>query len=116
LGAGSGLFTILLRQHFPNAHIHVIDFSAPMLALAHERLGIDSGISYLHADYTKSPLPQPVCAIVSSLSIHHLDDRGKQLVYRRAFEALKPNGVFVNADHIAGPTPQVEEIYQQRWL
>src|SRR6185437_2289028 len=47
LGAGSGLFTILLRQHFPNAHIHVIDFSAPMLALAHKRLGIDSGISYL---------------------------------------------------------------------
>ena len=87
-----------------------------MLALAHERLGIDPDITYHHADYTKSPLPQSVCAIVSSLSIHHLDDPEKQLVYRRAFEALKPNGVFINADHIAGPTPAMETIYHQRWL
>jgi tRNA (cmo5U34)-methyltransferase len=31
-------------------------------------------------------------------------------------EALKRGGLFVNADHIAGPTAELEEIYQLRWL
>jgi tRNA (cmo5U34)-methyltransferase len=116
LGAGSGLFTILLRQHFPNAHLHIIDFSAPMLAIARERLGIDPDISYHNANYVTQPLPQSVCSIVSSLSIHHLDDADKHALYKKAHDALKPNGVFVNADHIAGPTPAMEAIYHQRWL
>lgn len=116
LGAGSGLLSILLRQRFPAAHIHLIDFSAPMLALAKQRLGNDPNISYSQADYVTEPLPQQQCAIVSSLSIHHLDDTDKRALYYRCHEALKLNGVFVNADHIAGPTSALEVLYQQRWL
>jgi tRNA (cmo5U34)-methyltransferase len=116
LGAGSGLLTILLRQHCPAAHIHLIDFSAPMLALAKQRLGDDPNLTFEQADYTSAPLPQQQCAIVSSLSIHHLDDVDKRIFYSRCHDALKPNGVFVNADHIAGPTPELETLYQQRWL
>ncbi len=116
LGAGSGLLTILLRQRFPVAHIHLIDFSAPMLALAKQRLGDDPNLTFSQADYTTEPLPQQQCAIVSSLSIHHLDNAGKRALYRRCHDALKPNGAFVNADHIAGPTPEIEILYQQRWL
>ncbi len=116
LGAGSGLLTILLRQRFPAAHIHLIDFSAPMLALAKQRLEGDTNLTFEQADYTTARLPQQQCAIVSSLSIHHLDDADKRAVYRRSYEALAPDGVFVNADHIAGPTSELEELYQQRWL
>lgn len=116
LGAGSGLLTILIRQRFPDAHIHLIDFSAPMLDLARERLADDANLTFSQTDYVKSPLPQQQCAIVSTLSIHHLDDHDKQSLYQRCYEALSPNGVFVNTDHIAGPTPAMEEVYQQRWL
>ena len=115
LGAGSGLLTILLRQRFPTAHIHLIDFSAPMLALAKQRLGDDPNLTFTQANYVTAFLPQQQCAIVSSLSIHHLDDADKRAVYRRSHNALAPGGVFVNADHIAGPTPEIEALYQQRW-
>jgi tRNA (cmo5U34)-methyltransferase len=116
LGAGSGLMTRLLRDRYPTAHLHVIDFSAPMLDLAKARLGSDRGITWYQFDYATEPLPENLCSIVSSLSIHHLDDADKRSVFKKACAALKPNGVFVNADQVAGPTPALEARYQALWL
>jgi len=119
LGAGSGLFSAMLRAAFPEAHLTLIDFSENMLALARNRLGSNSDathITFLLADYTIEPLPTNSDAIVSSLSIHHLEDERKHALLRPIFTALRPGGLFINADHIAGPTPELEEIYQLRWL
>lgn len=116
LGAGSGLMTRLLRDRFPTAHLHVIDFSAPMLDLARERLRDDPNISWHQFNYAVEPLPEGLCSVVSSLSIHHLDDDDKRAVFRKAYGSLKPNGVFVNADQVSGPTPELEARYKALWL
>jgi tRNA (cmo5U34)-methyltransferase len=116
LGAGSGLLSVLIRDRFPEAHIHLIDFSSPMLELARQRLAGAARVSFHQSDYLADPLPQEVCAVVSSLSIHHVDDDGKQKIFRKAYAALKPNGVFVNAEQVAGPTPELEARYKALWL
>jgi tRNA (cmo5U34)-methyltransferase len=116
LGAGSGLLTQLVRQRFPNATIHLVDFSAAMLDLARKRLGDDRNLTFTQADYAANPIPTSVCAIVSSLSIHHLDDEAKRRVFRKAYEALKPRGVFINAEQVAGPTPELDDRYRALWL
>lgn len=116
LGAGSGLLTQLVRQRFPNAVIHLIDFSAAMLDLARKRLGDDPNLTFAQADYATEPIPGDVCAIVSSLSIHHLEDEDKRRVFRKAYEALKPRGVFVNAEQVAGPTLELDARYRALWL
>ena len=115
LGAGSGLFSAMLRDAFPSAHLQLIDFSQPMLDLARRRLGNHPRITYTLADYTTTPLP-PCDAVVSSLSIHHLEDDRKRSLLSIIFPALTPGGIFVNADQVAGPTPELELLYQQRWL
>ena len=116
LGAGSGLFSAMLRAAFPEAHLTLIDFSANMLTLARGRLGNDPHITFSLADYTTEPLPPHSDAIVSSLSIHHLEDERKHALLRPILTALRPGGLFINADHIAGPTSELEETYQLRWL
>lgn len=116
LGAGSGLFSAMIRNRFPEAELELVDFSGPMLELAKQRLGDDPKITYTQADYLAGALPEGVCAVVSSLSIHHLEDGGKQVLFRRAHAALRPGGVFLNADHVAGATAEVEQRYQARWL
>jgi tRNA (cmo5U34)-methyltransferase len=116
LGAGSGLLTILIRNRFPHAHIHLIDFSAPMLELARARIGDDSNVTFHQADYIAEPLPEQLCAAISSLSIHHVEDAEKRTLFHKVFAALKPNGVFINADQVAGPTPALEARYKQLWL
>ena len=116
LGAGSGLLTVLIRNRFPDAHIHLMDFSGPMLELARRRLDGDDKVTYHQADYVAEALPENLCAVVSSLSIHHLEDADKRKVFRSVYDALLPRGVFINADHIAGPTPELEERYRTLWL
>jgi tRNA (cmo5U34)-methyltransferase len=116
LGAGSGLFSAMLHTAFPEAELHLIDFSEPMLELARKRLGESSRIRYVLADYTTAELPADCDAIVSALSIHHLDDDVKQAILPNILAALKPGGLFINADHVAGPTAALEDEYQLRWL
>jgi tRNA (cmo5U34)-methyltransferase len=116
LGAGSGLLTILIRNRFPNARIHLIDFSAPMLSLAGDRLGNDRNITYQHANYVTESLPDNLCAVVSSLSIHHLDNADKRALFNKIYASLLPNGVFINAEQVAGPTPALDERYKALWL
>jgi tRNA (cmo5U34)-methyltransferase len=116
LGAGTGLFTAMIRSCFPDAYLHLIDLSEPMLEQARARLQNEQEIHLQVGDYTTAPWGSPYDAIVSALSIHHLEDDRKEALMDRAFAALKPGGVFINADHIAGPTPELEAIYQDRWL
>ena len=116
LGAGSGLLTILVCDRFPEANIHLMDFSGAMLDLARRRLGDSPTITYEQADYVVAPLPRNMDAVVSSLSIHHLENEDKRRVFRKIYEALAPGGVFVNAEQVAGPTTDLEARYKSLWL
>jgi tRNA (cmo5U34)-methyltransferase len=115
LGAGSGLLSILIRERFPEAELHLVDFSKPMLDQARARMG-DDRVHFHQADYLSDALPDGVCAVVSALSIHHLEDEGKKTLFARVYAMLSPGGAFVNADHIAGPTEALEARYQATWL
>jgi tRNA (cmo5U34)-methyltransferase len=116
LGAGSGLLTVLIHNRFPDARIHLIDFSAPMLENAKRRLGNASFATYEQADYVQAALPKDLDAIVSSLSIHHLDHADKRELFRKIYAALAPGGRFINADQVAGPTPDLDARYKALWL
>ena len=116
LGAGTGLLSTFVRSWYPDAHIRLIDVSAPMLDRARTRLAADSNISFEIADYATAALPQNQDAIVSALSIHHLEHAAKQSLFAKIFAALRPGGVFVNAEQVAGPTPALDEFYKKLWL
>jgi tRNA (cmo5U34)-methyltransferase len=93
-----------------------MDISEPMLERARTRLAADSNVSFEVADYATAALPQNQDAIVSALSIHHLDHAAKKTLFAKIFAALRPGGVFVNAEQVAGPTPALNEFYQKLWL
>jgi tRNA (cmo5U34)-methyltransferase len=116
LGAGTGILTTFVRSWYPNAHIHLIDFSEPMIDIARKRLSSDSNVSFEIADYTAAPLGENYDAIVSALSIHHLEDPAKKALFAKIFAALRPGGVFVNAEQVAGPTPALDAVYKSLWL
>jgi tRNA (cmo5U34)-methyltransferase len=116
LGAGSGLFSAMLHATFPEAELYLMDFSENMLALARKRMGDSPRIHFMLADYTAAALPESCDAVVSALSIHHLEDELKRAILPNILKALKPGGWFVNADHVAGPTTALEDAYQERWL
>jgi tRNA (cmo5U34)-methyltransferase len=54
--------------------------------------------------------------VVSSLSIHHLEDDEKRGLFCRIHDILRDRGVFINIDLVRGPTPDLEEFYCKNWF
>ena len=61
------------------------------------------------------PLGGPYDLIVSALSIHHLEDAGKRQLFGRIHAALRQGGLFVNAEQVRAPTPELEARAHARW-
>ncbi|ARN82717.1 class I SAM-dependent methyltransferase [Methylocystis bryophila] len=116
LGVGTGLFSEMVLQRFPRATIEGLDFAPKMIETARGRLaGYGERMRLRLADYDRAPLGGPVEAVVSALSIHHLEHEAKRRLFREIHAALAAGGVFVNADQSLGVTPEVEAAYQARW-
>lgn len=115
LGAGTGLFSAMVMGRLPQARFHLIDVSDAMLAEARRRFAAAANVSFEVRDYTEGSLGGPWDLVISALSIHHLEDRAKRSVLKQIFTALRPGGLFVNADQVQGPTPAAEARYRRLW-
>jgi len=115
LGAGTGLMAAMVKERWPAASVHLVDVSEGMLAEAQARLRGASGASFEVADYATAPLGDGWDLVVSALSIHHLEDAAKRALFARLRDALRPGGLFVNAEQVLVPTPAAEAAYGTRW-
>lgn len=115
IGAGTGLFSSFLKEKFPQAKLTLIDISEKMMEVAKDRFRGESDIEFLIADYTDYVFDNKYDFIISSLSIHHLTDDEKKNLYHSLYDALKPGGVFVNADQVLGQTSHIESLYKEDW-
>jgi tRNA (cmo5U34)-methyltransferase len=123
LGAGTGLFSAMVMSRLAQAplhlqtRLHLMDVSDAMLARARQRFAGVAGanVGFEVRDYTQGSLGGPWDLVVSALSIHHLDDGAKRALFARIFEALRPSGLFVNAEQVLGPTPAAEARYRRLW-
>jgi SAM-dependent methyltransferase len=107
LGAGDGGFAELLLDLYPESNCVLVDFSAPMLTAAAERLASKAGRWEIVEGDLSTPawqagLPEGTRydAVVSRLAIHHLPDERKRALYREAFDRLEPGGLFMNWEHV----------------
>ncbi|HWI21510.1 MAG TPA: class I SAM-dependent methyltransferase [Baekduia sp.] len=107
LGAGTGLLSAHVADAYPVARFVLQDGSPAMLDQARDLLGarIEESVVSDFAD----PLPHgEFDAVISSLAIHHVSDALKRDLYQRILAVLRPGGVFVNAEHIAAPTTEMD--------
>ena len=111
IGAGTGMITRFVREAYPDAQYTLLDGAAAMLEEAKKNLG-EEGISFVQQDFADDLPEGPWDAVVSGLAIHHFHDEGKRSLYQRIHEGLSPGGVFVNAEHVSGPTPLLDRYYQ----
>jgi tRNA (cmo5U34)-methyltransferase len=117
LGAGTGLLSALIARAFPCARITLADVSPEMLGVARRRFANEPTRFELRVvDYERETLAGGYDAVVSALSIHHLDASGKRKLFRKVYDVLCDGGVFVNADQVLGPTPEIEARYREAWF
>lgn len=116
LGAGTGLLTSYLHKKYPMGDFTLLDLSEEMLNIARTRFEDLPNFNYVVADYLKHDLEGPFDIVVSSLSIHHLENNHKRILYEKVYHHLNSGGMFINADQVKGPYPANEKEYYRNWL
>lgn len=116
LGAGTGLLTQFLSEVFPRADFTLMDFTQEMLDQARQRFAGRDNFHYLTANYAEANWAGPFDLIVSSLSIHHLQDEAKRALYHKIYEELAPGGQFLNAEFVKAESEGLQKRYWDLWI
>jgi tRNA (cmo5U34)-methyltransferase len=117
VGSGTGLLADLVKRRHPAARATLLDVSEEMLARARARFaGAAVPVEIRVGDSARADLGGPWDAVVSALSIHHLADAEKRDLYARAFAALAPGGVLVNADNVLAEDPAERARHRAGWI
>ncbi|HXX80049.1 MAG TPA: class I SAM-dependent methyltransferase [Thermodesulfovibrionales bacterium] len=117
LGAGTGLFSHHVFTRFSRATFVLCDVAEKMLDIARERFKAqDKQFEYVVRDYRDIEGEWSYDLVISSMSIHHLSDHEKKILFGKVFRILREPGIFVNVDQIKGDTPYLEQLYWTWWL
>jgi ubiquinone/menaquinone biosynthesis C-methylase UbiE len=114
LGCGEGILSSALLAEHPSTEAWLVDLSPSLLARARQQLHAHSGVRFIEANFSFPGWQEalasaaPFDAIVSALAIHPLPDWRKKALYGELFALLKPEGIFINIEHVASPTRWTE--------
>jgi tRNA (cmo5U34)-methyltransferase len=116
LGCGTGVLSHVLLRTFPRATLLAWDLAANMLETCKQNLASDlERVTFRQGNFGKDDIGGGYDLVVSGFATHHLEDAGKQDLYKRIFKALNPGGVFVNKEIVLGATPALTRMYEQWW-
>jgi ubiquinone/menaquinone biosynthesis C-methylase UbiE len=115
LGAGTGLLTKYLFEKYPNADYTLIDVAEQMLEIARQRFYGLTNFQFLIQDYSKE-LPQKKFDLVASaLSIHHLENEDKMLLYSNIYSKLGKGGYLLNLDFFNASSNEMNRKFTDYW-
>lgn len=116
LGADTGLLTMYWYKQFPDAEYVLADVAVGMLDVARQRFESLEKVSYGVMDYNQDLPDSGFDAIISALSIHHLEHADKRRLFRRIYDILPRGGVFVNYDQFCGETETASRMMDNYWI
>lgn len=120
LGCGTGNLSLELLAKFPRGTLTFVDASPEMIALTRSRIdqAITPGtppIGFLVQRFEELDLSEgPVDVLVSSISLHHVEDKAG--LYARVRSFLNRGGHFCFADQMRGEPESNHRLNWERWL
>ncbi len=116
LGGGTGALAEAVAETLPMAEIEIWDIDRAMLRVARERCArFGDRVRYVEQSFT-NPLT-PCDAVVACIALHHVKDLTvKGAIYRNIFAALKPGGLFANADIAIAAGGELREFSYREWI
>jgi ubiquinone/menaquinone biosynthesis C-methylase UbiE len=102
LGAGSGAFTLALRDVIgPDATLYAVDKNRSALnqldAAHRQRFGSSRNLILLHEDFSRLNIVPPLDGVVMANSLHFFKDKEK--ILRHVNGLLKPNGMLLIVEY-----------------
>ena len=100
LGAGTGLQLIKIYKEFPNINTIAIDVSDKMLKKLKER-NISDNITIVNESFFDYEFDNNIDAVISTQALHHFERSDKLILFKKVFDCLRDEGIFVNEDYFA---------------
>jgi tRNA (cmo5U34)-methyltransferase len=121
LGCGDGFLARALLAEYPEASAVLIDHSEPMLERARLAMATEADRCEIVQGDLRVPLRQfagraPADVVVSGFAIHHLPHARKYSLYAEIFDLLAAGGLFVNIEHVASVSGEVEALYDAAYI
>ena len=120
LGCGTGNLTLRLPARVSAASLTLVDGSAEMVSLTRLRLRSARTLGaepdqFITARFEDLELPPgSFDLVVSSISLHHVEEKGS--LYGRIRAMLRSGGYFCFADQIRGTPESHHQLNWRRWL
>lgn len=116
LGCGTGTIARQIKEVFPMANITCMDLAKNMIEMASYKMAGFSDTRFVVSDFNEYEFDEAYDVIVSSLALHHLvSDEDKVSFYRKIFLALRPQGIFYNADVVLASSELNQRMYIEKW-
>jgi tRNA (cmo5U34)-methyltransferase len=119
LGCGEGLLARALLGKFPSARVLGLDPSAEMRKEARKTCGSFGARfecrPFSLADRNWRDFAEPPHAVVSILTVHHVDGDTKRALFRDVGERLAPAGALLLADLVQPTTPEGMQLAAHEW-
>ena len=116
LGIGTGETALHILEKFPNAKIDGIDISDKMMITAKNRLKeYKNQVKFLQGDITELNFDSGYDAVISVMCIHHLNPQEKKDLFKKIYNSLKKEGVFVIGDIIKFDTNKKTKERENEW-
>jgi tRNA (cmo5U34)-methyltransferase len=115
LGGGTGALAAALAENFSGVEIEIWDTDPAMLDVARQRCDrFGTRVTYVERSFAE---PLPACdAVVACIALHHVKDMAaKGKIYANIHRALRPGGLFANADTCMSTAPFVRERAFRDW-
>lgn len=121
LGCGNGFLADVLLKTYLEASAVLLDHSKPMIENARVHMKkYQNRCEIIHGDFSHSisqyAKQGTVDCIVSGYAIHHLSHTKKKELYQQIYNMLAPGGIFINIEHTASVTPEIEKLYDKLFI
>jgi tRNA (cmo5U34)-methyltransferase len=116
LGVGTGQTASLILKKFPNSELDGVDISPKMIEQAKIRLkDFLDRVSFAEKDIADLQIEKKYDACVGVLSIHHLNESQKPLLFKKVFDSLNDGGIFVIGDLIKFDSEELTNEKEEEW-
>lgn len=116
LGCGTGNLSKVVRKTYPNAELVLVDVSKDILTECNKRLSEFDKILYEQEDIRNLNYPsESFDLIISSITIHHIENIEKAQLFKNIYKWLNSNGVFAYSDLFASVSKEIYFKHDNVW-
>jgi len=114
LGCGTGLELEAVFSRFPDAGVTGVDLTQPMLDECRRKFG-GKALTLVRGSYFEVEFGRAVFdAALSVETLHHFTHAEKRGLYRRVYAALRPGGVYIEADYMVDTQEEEDGFFAER--